>query len=116
MSLQKQVQSKLIVGLGNPGTEYENSRHNIGFQVLDAFGEKYQIAGKQEDKLLAWYGKGKIQLDLETYGIILGWPTTFMNRSGDSILRLLSYYKIKINDLIVKYFCYYEGVLVKKRK
>ena len=95
------MQSKLIVALGNPGTEYENTRHNVGFALLDAFGEKYQIVGKQEDKLLSWYGKGKLKLDDTDFNVILAWPTTFMNHSGDAVVKLLSWFKIKPDDLIV---------------
>ena len=95
------MQSKLIVGLGNPGTEYDNTRHNVGFAVLDAFGEKYKIVGKQEDKFLSWYGKEQIKFGEETYNVILGWPTTFMNTSGEAVLKLLNWFKLKPKDLIV---------------
>ena len=91
------MQYKLITALGNPGTEYENTRHNVGFSVLDAFGEKYKIVGKQKDKLLCWYGKGK----MDNYDLILAWPTTFVNKSGEAIIKLLNYLKLKPEDLIV---------------
>ena len=89
--------TKLIIGLGNPGTKYENTKHNIGFAVLDTFGEKYKITGKQEDKFLCWFGKGK----LSPFDIILAWPTTFMNNSGDCAIKLVNYFKIEPKDLIV---------------
>ena len=92
--------NKLIVGLGNPGTEYDNTCHNVGFAVLDAFGEKYKIIGKQEDNLSSWYGKETIILDKIEYNLILGWPTTFMNNSGNAVLKLLNWFKLKPNDLI----------------
>ena len=95
------MQSKLIVGLGNPGGEYDNTRHNVGFAVLDAFGEKYKIVGKQEDKFLSWYGKEQIKFGEENYNVILGWPTTFMNTSGEAVLKLLNWFKLKPKDLIV---------------
>lgn len=88
---------KIIVGLGNPGVEYENTRHNIGFTVLDALGEKYKISGKQEDKLLCWHGKGIIA-DQE---VLLVWPTTFMNDSGKAIQKILNWFKVEPKDLIV---------------
>ena len=91
------MQSKLIIALGNPGIEYENTRHNIGFAVLDIFGEKYKIIGKQDDKLSSWYGRGK----LSDYDIILAWPTTFMNNSGEGVIKLLNWFKLKSQDLIV---------------
>ena len=90
---------KLIVALGNPGNEYENTRHNIGFAVLDAFGEKYKILGKEEKKLLSWCGKGKIEI--ENHEIILAWPTTFMNNSGEAVVKLLHWFKIEPSHLIV---------------
>ncbi|MBI3591758.1 MAG: aminoacyl-tRNA hydrolase [Candidatus Melainabacteria bacterium] len=95
------MQSKLIIGLGNPSGEHENTRHNVGFALLDAFGEKYQIVGKQEDKLLSWYGKGKLKFDNINFNVILAWPTTFMNHSGDAAVKLLNWFKLKPNDLIV---------------
>lgn len=95
------MQSKIIVGLGNPGTEYENTRHNIGFAVLDAFGEKYKIVGKQEDKLSAWCGKEKIELGGSLYNIILAWPTVYMNNSGEAVLKLTKWFKLDVKDLIV---------------
>ena len=90
------MQSKIITALGNPGTEYENTRHNIGFTVLDAFGEKYKILGKEEKKLSCWYGKGKIN----EQDIILVWPTTFVNKSGDAVIKLLNYFKLESENLI----------------
>lgn len=95
------MQSKIIIGLGNPGLEYENTRHNIGFAVLDTFGEKFQIVGKQQDKLLSWCGKGKVKLGNEEFNLVLCWPTTFINNSGDAVARLLKWYKLGTESLIV---------------
>ncbi len=97
----KNIQNKLIIGLGNPGEEYENTRHNIGFALLDKFGEKYKILGKQKQRLSSWVGKGDIELNGNKFSLILAWPTTFMNSSGESVAKLLSYYKIEPKDLIV---------------
>lgn len=95
------MQSKLILGLGNPGEEYENTRHNIGFALLDAFGEKYKILGKQKQRLSSWVGKGDVEVNGNKYTLILAWPTTYMNNSGLAAAQLLSFYKLKPNDLIV---------------
>ena len=95
------MQSKLIVGLGNPGEEYENTRHNIGFAFLDKFGEKHKILGKQKQRLSSWIGKGEIELSGNKYILILAWPTTYMNASGEAVLKLMSYYKIKPSDIVV---------------
>ena len=93
--------NKLIIGLGNPGNEYENTRHNVGFAVLDSFGEKYKISGKEDKKLSSWFGKEKIEIGREAYEIILAWPTTFMNNSGEAVVKLLNWFKLKPSDLIV---------------
>lgn len=95
------MQSRLIVGLGNLGVEYENTKHNIGFAVLDAFGEKFKIKGKQSEKLFSWYGRRKVNLSDENFDLILAWPTTFMNNSGKAVAKLLSWYKLSPVDLIV---------------
>ena len=95
------MQSKLIVGLGNPGAEYDNSKHNIGFAVLDAFGEKHKILGKEKRRLSSWIGKEEVEINGNKYDLILAWPTTFMNNSGEAVLKLLSFYKVKPNDVIV---------------
>ena len=92
---------KIIVALGNPGKEYENTRHNIGFAVLHAFGEKYKILGKEEKKLSSWCGKGNIEIEKESREVVLAWPTTFMNNSGDAVIKLLNWFKIEPKDLIV---------------
>ncbi|MBI2995650.1 MAG: aminoacyl-tRNA hydrolase [Candidatus Melainabacteria bacterium] len=89
--------TKLIIGLGNPTEEYKDTRHNIGFTVLNTLSKKYKISKKKEKKLLCWYGHGKT----ENYNIILAWPTTYMNNSGNAVVKLLNYFKIDSKDLIV---------------
>lgn len=91
------VQSKLIVGLGNPPAEYENTRHNVGFVILDEFSKKHKISNKQDKDLLCSYGKGKF-LD---HNLIVAWPTTFVNKSGDAVVRLMKWFKLKTDNLIV---------------
>ena len=89
---------KIIVGLGNPGKEYEKTRHNVGFRVLDKVADKLNIdVGKSKFKGL--YGS-KGMLDKK---IILCKPQTYMNLSGDSVIELLNYYKADVSDLIVIY-------------
>lgn len=92
---------KLITALGNPGVEYEDTRHNVGFLVLDAFSTKHQIARKKEKKLLSLYGTEKIMIAQKTYELILCWPTTFMNNSGEAVSKLLNWFKLESKDLIV---------------
>lgn len=87
----------IIAGLGNPGREYENTRHNVGFDVIDALSEKYNIS-VLEIKHKAMIGKGYI----EGQKAVLVKPLTFMNLSGESIRPVVDYYKVDAGqDLIV---------------
>ena len=79
----------LIVGLGNPGKQYEHTRHNVGFDVMDAIADKYNIS-IAEKKHKALCGKGVINGSK----VVLAKPQTFMNLSGESVAELLSYYKL----------------------
>ncbi|MGN0164749.1 MAG: aminoacyl-tRNA hydrolase [Lachnospiraceae bacterium] len=89
---------KLIVGLGNPGAKYENTRHNAGFKVIDSLAERFGIVIKnKEHKGLT--GKGVIMGEK----VILLKPQTFMNNSGDSLAPLAAYYGIHEDDIIVVY-------------
>lgn len=86
----------LIVGLGNPGKEYENTRHNVGFMTVDALAEKYGFRGFKEkfDGLIA---EGEIDGE-RTY---LLKPLTFMNLSGNSVVKAANFYKILPENIIV---------------
>lgn len=89
----------IIVGLGNPTREYNNTRHNIGFAAVDELAEVNQIA-VVEKKHKAVIGKGYI----EGQKVILAKPQTFMNLSGESVRALLDYYKVdEKTELIVLY-------------
>lgn len=79
----------IIAGLGNPGREYENTRHNIGFRVIDDIAQKYQIP-VLEKKHKAVIGKGYI----DGQKVILVKPYTYMNLSGESIREVVDYYKV----------------------
>lgn len=79
----------LIVGLGNPGRQYEHTRHNVGFDVMDAIADKYNIS-ISEKKHKALCGKGVINGNK----VVLAKPQTFMNLSGESVAELLNYYKL----------------------
>ena len=89
---------KLIVGLGNPTKEYENTRHNIGFMAVDAIGTAYGIAVNTA-KHKALIGKGMI----EGEKVILAKPLTYMNLSGEAVREISDYYKIPAEDVIVIY-------------
>lgn len=87
----------LIVGLGNPRKEYENTRHNIGFDVIDCIAKQENI-DVLEKKYKAVIGKGY----LEGQKVILAKPQTFMNLSGESVRELVDYYKLdETCDIIV---------------
>ena len=83
------VQMFIIVGLGNPTKEYEGTRHNVGFDVIDAVADKYNIA-VTERKSRAFCGKGII----EGQKVLLVKPQTYMNLSGESVRGLVDFYKI----------------------
>ena len=89
----------IIAGLGNPSARYEKTRHNIGFDVIDAVSERYNIEVK-EKKAKALCGSGFI----EGRKVMLVKPQTYMNLSGDSIGELIRFYKLDpADDLIVIY-------------
>lgn len=79
----------IIAGLGNPKKEYDNTRHNIGFAMIDALADKYNI-NVMDVKHKAITGKGIIN----GQKVILAKPLTFMNLSGESIRQLVDYYKV----------------------
>lgn len=86
----------IIAGLGNPGKEYENTRHNIGFYVIDDIAKKYQIT-MLERKHKAVIGKGYI----DGHKVVLVKPLTYMNQSGESIRQATDYYKVDVTTQLV---------------
>lgn len=79
----------IIVGLGNPTKEYEGTRHNVGFDIIDALADKYNISVTEREKR-AFCGKGII----EGQKVLLAKPQTYMNLSGESVRGLIDYYKV----------------------
>lgn len=88
----------LIVGLGNPEPEYSNTRHNMGFDTINMLAKEYNI-GFDKSKFKGIFGIGEI----EDKKVILLKPQTYMNLSGESIIEIMNFYKIDIEDLIVIY-------------
>ncbi|SIS43388.1 peptidyl-tRNA hydrolase [Thalassolituus maritimus] len=88
---------RLIVGLGNPGAEYENTRHNAGFWLVERLARQEGITLSPDKKFFGLSGKGRIG-GQECYLLM---PTTFMNRSGQAVAALASFYKIKTSEILV---------------
>ena len=88
----------LIVGLGNPGREYENTRHNIGFDAIDVIADKYNIEVSRI-KFKGVYGEGFVNGEK----VILLKPTTYMNLSGESVREVMDFYKLSEEDILVIY-------------
>lgn len=89
---------KLIVGLGNPGSEYERTRHNVGFDVADALSNRHQITLKQH-RGVAFVGWGMF----EQVRLGVAKPITFMNRSGRAVQEVSRYYDLTTEDLLIVY-------------
>ncbi len=83
----------LIVGLGNPGTQYENTRHNIGFKVIDKLVSDF---GARDISKNAFHGEL-----FKSQNFLLLKPTTFMNISGKSVQAVKNFYKIELEDIVV---------------
>lgn len=87
---------KLIVGLGNPGKEYEHTRHNIGFMMLDEYAKSHGIA--IEKKKMNGY---LAELTVNQEKVILLKPLSYMNLSGEVVRRVVDFYKIPISDILI---------------
>jgi PTH1 family peptidyl-tRNA hydrolase len=85
-----------VIGLGNPGKEYENSRHNAGFQVVDRLIWRYGIS-MQERKFRASWGTGAA----EGHKVLFAKPLTYMNRSGEAVGEIISYFDIPTGQVLV---------------
>jgi PTH1 family peptidyl-tRNA hydrolase len=88
----------LIVGLGNIGKQYEHTRHNVGFDVIDLISGKYNISINRE-KFKGVYGEGSIAFKK----VILLKPSTYMNLSGESVREVVNFYKISNEEIIILY-------------
>ena len=86
-----------LIGLGNPGKKYSNSRHNIGFLLLENFSKKYNTNFSLKNKLKSFCSEFKI--NDSTYRLFL--PNTFMNNSGEAVLAIVDWYKINLDQIFV---------------
>lgn len=90
-------QISLIVGLGNPGVEYAQTRHNAGFWYVEQLAERYNISLKNDSKYNAISGRGQI----EGCDVRLLLPLTYMNRSGQSVVPYAKFYQIKAPNILI---------------
>jgi PTH1 family peptidyl-tRNA hydrolase len=88
---------KLIVGLGNPGPEYRDTRHNVGFMVADALAERWRVADGWREKFDAL----QVKTVVGEKAVIIAKPMTFMNLSGQAVAGLAGFYKIEPADVFI---------------
>ena len=86
-----------LVGLGNPGKKYSNSRHNIGFLLLENFSKKYNSNFLLKDKLKS--SCSEFQINDSNFRLFL--PNTFMNNSGDAVRAIVDWYKINLDQIFI---------------
>lgn len=91
---------KLIIGLGNPGAQYTNNRHNIGFQTVELFAQRHKLE-LSKFQMQARLGDGWVQRASQRQKVLLVKPLTYMNNSGQAVGQLVRYYKVTPADLIV---------------
>lgn len=89
---------KLIIGIGNPGLKYENTRHNVGFMALDMIAEKYNT-NYNENKFNSLYTIIRVNNER----VILMKPQTYVNLSGSAVISIMNYYNISKDDILVIY-------------
>ena len=87
---------KMIVGLGNPGLEYEMTRHNMGFMMIDAFAKSLNVKIDKK-KFNAYY----VKMDIAGDSVILVKPQSFINLSGEVVRKFVDYFKINIADILI---------------
>lgn len=88
----------VVVGLGNPGKQYDHTRHNVGFDVIDILAKEYDIS-VSKIKHKALIGEGRIG----TEKVLLVKPQTYMNLSGETLIDIYKYYKVDLSNIIVIY-------------
>lgn len=89
----------MIVGLGNPGLQYEFTRHNIGFRIIDNLAREIETEFKKAKSYDSLISRGKIN----NHNLRLVKPQTYMNLSGKSVSKIVSYYRISFQDLLIVY-------------
>jgi peptidyl-tRNA hydrolase, PTH1 family len=92
----REIRKKLIVGLGNPGAQYHQTRHNVGFDLIDALASAHKISVTKRDSR-ALVGEGKIG----EMPVLLVKPQTFMNASGEAVAALAKKHEIGLEDILI---------------
>jgi peptidyl-tRNA hydrolase, PTH1 family len=87
----------LVVGLGNPGSRFESTRHNVGFMVVDELARRQRLSFRKQGKHRAESANGEI----EGVSVLLARPLTFMNESGYAVSHLLRYYRAPLEQLLI---------------
>jgi PTH1 family peptidyl-tRNA hydrolase len=87
---------KIVVGLGNPGSKYDRTRHNVGFEVIDRF-----VSGQPDIRFANRFEAEVAELEVGFRKVLVVKPMTFMNASGKSVAAIVRFYKIPLEDLLV---------------
>jgi len=88
---------KLVVGLGNPGSEYRDTRHNVGFLVIDEMAQRWRLSDAWREKFEALH----VRTTVADEAVVLAKPLTFMNLSGQAVAGLAGFYKIDPADVLI---------------
>ena len=89
---------KIIVGLGNPGKEYKNTKHNLGFMFIDYLISKYNLGNEKKFK-----NSKIIETKINEEKVVLAKPQTYMNLSGNAVVELKNWYKVENKDILIVY-------------
>ena len=87
----------MIVGLGNPGRQYEGTRHNLGFMVVEAFAKRHDMGLREQAKFLGRTARGRVGME----EVLCLLPSTYMNESGRAVAKMASYYKLEADRVLV---------------
>jgi PTH1 family peptidyl-tRNA hydrolase len=88
---------KIVVGLGNPGSKYSRTRHNIGFETLDSLARRVETSGGRRVR----FGAEVLDARIDSEPVLFVWPQTFMNLSGRAVGELVEFYKLELDRLLI---------------
>jgi len=93
----------LVVGLGNPGTEYAKNRHNVGFMIVDVIAGRTGARFGRHRKAVAQVAEGRLGVGADPPRLVLAKPMTYMNLSGGPVAALRQFYKVPLEQVVVVY-------------